>query len=221
MKFSRVESCYDPTQLPETYHTITGISVLLCGVMCARDKRCKSISITRDGNNVTCYHNTERRLLSTGCENQYRHLNGYHSNCHYHGVFLNDSYGCRCYGGYIGAWCERLMQDCSEGSSTDHYRDVPDSVFYIQPNNSPRAFKVVCRMVLKSTFLFKRRFDSAYVNFSRPWQEYKNGFGNVIIAEFDDSSTKARCAQDSKDQEQMASASNTSTPSSTIKEQGF
>ncbi|XP_046353451.2 uncharacterized protein LOC124133203 [Haliotis rufescens] len=222
MKFSRVESYYDPTETPETYHTSTFISVLLCGVMCARDTRCKSISITRNGNNVTCYHNSERRLLSTGCDNQYRHFNGFHSSCHYHGVFLNDSYGCRCYGGYIGAWCERLMQDCSEGSSTDHYRDFTESeVFHIHPNNSQRAFEVVCTMPQGQTYLFKRRFVSDYVNFTRPWEDYKNGFGNFRKTEFDDSSTKARCVQDSKDQEQMASASNTSTASSTIKEQRF
>ncbi|XP_046557408.1 fibrinogen-like protein 1 [Haliotis rubra] len=182
MTLSSIESCYDPTQTPETYYTITGISVPQCGIMCAGDERCMSISIKRDGNTVTCYHNSGRRLLSTGCDNQYSHFNGYHSSCHYHGVFLNDTYGCRCYGGYIGAWCERLMEDCSEGASTDHYKDFTESdVFHIHPSNAPRAFKVVCTMDGWSpgwTWFFKRRFDSPYVNFTRPWEDYKHGFGD-------------------------------------------
>ncbi|XP_046557427.1 ficolin-1-like [Haliotis rubra] len=181
MKFTSIESCYDPTQTPETYQTITGISVPLCGIMCAKDEGCMSISIKRDGNTVTCYHNSGRRLLSTGCDNQYRHFNGYHSRCHYHGFLLNDTYGCRCYGGYIGAWCERLMEDCTEGAFTDHYRyETKSAVFHIHPSNSPRAFEVICTMHKWPpgwTYVFSRRFNSPYVNFSRPWEDYKHGIG--------------------------------------------
>ncbi|XP_046557429.1 fibrinogen-like protein 1 [Haliotis rubra] len=31
------------------------------------------------------------------------------------------------------------------------------------------------------TILLNRNFESAYVNFSRPWEEYKNGFGDFNI----------------------------------------
>ncbi|XP_046557409.1 angiopoietin-4-like [Haliotis rubra] len=110
---------------------------------------------------------------------------GYHSSCHYHGFFLNDTSGCRCYGGYIGAWCERLMEDCTEGASTDHYRVFTESdVFKIHPKNSPLAFKVVCEMHKWPpgwTFFYKRRWDSPYVNFTRQWEDYKHGFGDFKI----------------------------------------
>ncbi|XP_048256958.1 fibrinogen-like protein 1 [Haliotis rufescens] len=73
------------------------------------------------------------------------------------------------------------MQDCTEGAQTDHYKDFTESsMFHIQPNNAPRTYKVVCNMDGWSpgwTYFLSRSFDRADVNFSRPWAEYKHGFG--------------------------------------------
>ncbi|XP_046349583.1 fibrinogen-like protein 1 [Haliotis rufescens] len=178
--FSYVETCYNPTLSPNTYHATQGPSVTACGILCARDDGCQSFSVKLEGGDVTCYLNADRRREDNGCGSRsYRHYNGYDSRCQYEGFFVNDTYGCRCFHGYIGKWCDRLMQDCSEGHTTDHYKGQRD-VFYIHPNSSSVKYRVFCTMDYKGkTYFMRRSYDFSYVNFARSWEEYKHGFGDL------------------------------------------
>ncbi|XP_071106328.1 fibrinogen-like protein 1 [Haliotis cracherodii] len=177
--FTKTESCLDPPQAPDTYSTAKGLSSIECGVLCGQDDRCRAFSV-REGNGSTCYLSTKRIRLDYGCSSQFKHFNEFDSRCHFHGIFINSTYGCRCYDGYIGSWCARLMQDCTEGWKTDHYKGTKEA-YYIQPFNSPVHFKVFCRMVHGGkTFQMNQRFEFPSVNFSRPWAEYKHGFGDYL-----------------------------------------
>ncbi|XP_067670743.1 fibrinogen-like protein 1 [Haliotis asinina] len=179
--FGKVESCKDPSRAPDTFFAAEGVGTIECGVLCGRDHRCRSFSVRGVGKNSSCYHSTMRISLDVGCTNDFKHFNAYDSRCNSRGNFINSTYGCRCYDGYIGKWCERLMQDCSEGWKTDHYKGSKEA-YYIQPFNSPVSFKVFCKMSNGGkTYLMNRGFGFPPVNFSRSWEEYKNGFGDYQI----------------------------------------
>ncbi|XP_046557423.1 fibrinogen-like protein 1 [Haliotis rubra] len=180
MNFTYVDSCYNPAVSANTYQTIPGLSITACGILCARDHRCESFSVKQEDHDFTCYLNSDRRQEDGECPDQtYRHFNGYAYQCQNEGTFVNVTYGCRCFHGYIGKWCDRLMQDCSEGRYTDHYTGQ-EGLFYIQPNNSLVKYKVFCKMVYKGiTFFMRRGFDLPEVDFARPWEEYKHGFGDL------------------------------------------
>ncbi|XP_046557428.1 fibrinogen-like protein 1 [Haliotis rubra] len=83
--------------------------------------------------------------------------------------------------------CARDDRYCTDGFLTDHYRDFRESdVFHIHPHNAPQVFKVVCKMDKWTTgwaFLCARRRGAIQVNFSRTWEDYKNGFGNFGLRE--------------------------------------
>ncbi|XP_067671733.1 uncharacterized protein [Haliotis asinina] len=136
------------------------------------------MSFKEQGDEGTCYLNSNVGLSDTGCVNQYQTFmldNEEDQVCNGHGVYLMDVNKCRCFDGYIGDSCDRLMQDCSEGS--DHYLEE-EGIFFIHPRLSTSVFRVYCNMIWGGrTYLMIISRNGPYVNFTRSWQDYIDGFG--------------------------------------------
>ncbi|XP_048256769.1 fibrinogen-like protein 1 [Haliotis rufescens] len=72
------------------------------------------------------------------------------------------------------------MQDCTEGSE---YYDKEKGLFFIQPRSSKAIFRVFCNMIWGGrSYMMIIEKDGPYMNFTRSWQEYKDGFG---VSEYD------------------------------------
>ncbi|XP_074476400.1 microfibril-associated glycoprotein 4-like isoform X1 [Sebastes fasciatus] len=76
--------------------------------------------------------------------------------------------------------CDELVLplDCSDIYNHDHSR--PSGVYTIYPIGSTSAVQVYCDMVSEGGkwTVFQRRMDGS-VNFYRPWDHYKMGFGSA------------------------------------------
>ncbi|XP_067685874.1 techylectin-5B-like [Haliotis asinina] len=93
------------------------------------------------------------------------------------GEYDQGKQSCQCYGGYIGQFCERIMQDCTEGYNTHHY-NKGSGIFLIHPYMAPSPFKVKCRMEYGGN-TYIQIHDDGSTHFNRSWQEYKDGFGDL------------------------------------------
>ncbi|KAK2820183.1 hypothetical protein Q5P01_023142 [Channa striata] len=70
-----------------------------------------------------------------------------------------------------------LPLDCTELYNQDNSR--PSGVYTIFPIGATSAVKVYCDMNAEGQWtVFQRRMDGS-VNFYRPWDQYKTGFGNA------------------------------------------
>ena len=71
-----------------------------------------------------------------------------------------------------------IAQDCSyisnQGIATNY------GIYRIQPSNDSESFEVVCDLETNGTewIIFQRRFDGSE-DFYLPWEDYKNGFGDL------------------------------------------
>ena len=71
-----------------------------------------------------------------------------------------------------------IARDCSDiidQGYTENY-----DIYRIQPSSDSQSFDVVCDLETngKEWIVFQRRFDGS-VDFYLPWEDYKNGFGNL------------------------------------------
>ncbi|XP_046565173.1 techylectin-5B-like [Haliotis rubra] len=119
-----------------------------------------------------------REMFLTGVcySGGWRHFN-VQNRCMNGGEYDQDKLSCQCYGGYIGQFCERIMQDCTEGYDTGHYTKG-SGIYLIYPNMAPSPFKVKCNMQYRGLTYIQMHKDGS-TNFNRSWQEYKDGFGDV------------------------------------------
>ncbi|XP_067687554.1 fibrinogen-like protein 1 [Haliotis asinina] len=149
-----------------TVRTKTG-----CARICSQDPTCVAYSMSGH----LC--RTHEELFQTGeCySGGWKHYN-IHKRCQNKGYTGVGTRKCKCYGGYIGDDCERLMIDCSEGFTSGHY-DGETGLFYIHPVLSPEPFQVWCRMAHGGNTYIQRHERNA-TSFYRSWQEYKDGFGD-------------------------------------------
>ncbi|XP_033749129.1 angiopoietin-related protein 1-like [Pecten maximus] len=93
------------------------------------------------------------------------------------GGILQPTNSCLCFGGYIGEFCERIMEDCTEGVP---YYPGQFGTFLIHPKLSPDPFKVICRMQFdKRTYIQIHHYGGNETLFVQNWEGYKNGFGNI------------------------------------------
>ncbi|XP_046554794.1 fibrinogen-like protein 1 [Haliotis rubra] len=181
--FVKVNACFDPTTTtavaltsPDLHRSIR----IFCASKCLQAEGCKSYSVHLS--TQTCYIN-DVFLQDTECTDSYLHFNSDESleepPCLNDGVYDTVSNSCRCYNSYVGDRCERLMQDCDDGFTSGHYNNTKD-VFTIHPTASTYPFQVYCEMVYGGVlFLLRRAISAPYVNFSRGWNDYRDGFGNL------------------------------------------
>ncbi|XP_046547391.1 fibrinogen-like protein 1 [Haliotis rubra] len=145
-----------------------------CAVQCAEDISCVALSMsTSEG---VCMVHRQMFLEGVCYAGDWDHYN-VKNRCMNLGNYDEDKRTCQCYGGYIGQYCERIMQDCSEGYTTHHYNSG-SGIYMIHPVLSPTPFQVWCRMNHGGNTFVQRRKDGS-TNFNRSWQEYKEGFGDL------------------------------------------
>ncbi|XP_046364124.2 fibrinogen-like protein 1 [Haliotis rufescens] len=180
--FAKVNACFDPAgttaialSLPNFHRSIR----VFCASKCLQDEGCKSFSV--HPSTRTCYIN-DVVLLDTECTDSYLHFNSdKEPPCLNGGVYNEVSNSCRCYNSYVGVKCERLMQDCNDGFVSGHYNGMKD-VFTIHPTASTYPFQVFCEMEWGGElFVLRRAYDAPYVNFSRGWNDYRDGFGDISM----------------------------------------
>ncbi|XP_067686876.1 fibrinogen-like protein 1 [Haliotis asinina] len=178
--FVKVNACFDPTgtsaktfPLSDLHRSIR----IFCASKCLQDEGCKSYTVSPS--TQTCYIN-DLFLQDTECTDSYLHFNSdKEPPCFNDGVYNTVSNSCRCYNSYVGDRCERLMQDCNDGFISGHYNNMKD-VFTIHPTASTYPFQVYCEMEWGGELFFLRRAVNApYVNFSRGWEDYRDGFGEL------------------------------------------
>ncbi|XP_071101646.1 fibrinogen-like protein 1 [Haliotis cracherodii] len=149
-------------------------SIASCAVQCATDTRCVAFSVSATDHMCLLHH--EMFLTNICYSGNWRHYN-VRNRCMNGGEYDQEKLTCQCYGGYIGQFCERIMQDCSEGFSTGHYNEW-SGLYLIQPNIAPTPFKVRCSMKNGGkTYMQWHEYGSTH--FNRSWQEYKDGFGDL------------------------------------------
>ncbi|XP_050419365.2 fibrinogen-like protein 1 [Patella vulgata] len=88
---------------------------------------------------------------------------------------------CKCYNGYIGDTCERIMMDCTEGFKSGHYNEDTYDNYFIKPTLAPTAFEVHCNMKDGGggSTLMKNSEWWPFVNRNENWNTYKDGFGEL------------------------------------------
>ncbi|XP_067676226.1 microfibril-associated glycoprotein 4-like isoform X1 [Haliotis asinina] len=169
--FTRVTTCDDFT----TSLSVTVLTQTECAVACAGQDWCKSFSVTTKVPRLCYLHDA---YLKTGvCEGQHRHYNDMNNPCFHGGDYDVSNRTCICYGGYVGDYCERLMQDCSEGNLYSYYVNQKGN-FLCHPNGAPKPIKVHCNMEFGGRTVLTTQ-TSGKENFTRTWEEYKTGFGSL------------------------------------------
>ncbi|XP_071100897.1 fibrinogen-like protein 1 [Haliotis cracherodii] len=135
-----------------------------CARICSKDSACVAYSVS----GALC--RTHDEMFQTGeCySGGWKHYT-IRKRC------TNDGNKCKCYGGYVGDDCERLMIDCSEGVASGHY-DGEEGLFFIHPTLSTEPFRVWCRMSWGGNTYIQRHTNST--DFNRSWQDYRDGFGD-------------------------------------------
>ncbi|XP_071102989.1 microfibril-associated glycoprotein 4-like [Haliotis cracherodii] len=177
--YSQVNTCVD---LPTfNYKQKPTTSRVQCAVACSQEPNCMSFSIPMTGPSL-CYLNNAT-FKHTGCSyGTFKHFSLEKSPerpCWHGGSYNTTTSDCICYNGYIGNWCQTLMQDCSEGWNLPYYNKLK-AVFSIHPITSPYPFKVFCEMVHKGKLVILRNTpDALNVDFNRTFTEYKDGFGDL------------------------------------------
>ncbi|OWF35225.1 angiopoietin-related protein 1-like [Mizuhopecten yessoensis] len=167
------------------YANRTASSLLGCASLCLFDPDCESLNFLRF--DICMLSN---KTLDDSCSNRQDNVNGIYlvrfqeknaSVC-LNGGIMKPTNTCLCFGGYIGDFCERIMEDCTEGVP---YYPGEFGTFLIHPRLSPKPFKAVCRMAFdKRTYLQIRHYGGNETLFVQNWEAYKNGFGD--ISETDD-----------------------------------
>ncbi|XP_067660167.1 uncharacterized protein [Haliotis asinina] len=168
--FTRIMTCDGIT----TSKSMTVMTKRQCAGACATQDGCKSFSVTTTAP-LLCYLN--RVYLRAGvCEGQYTHYNDMNNPCFHGGHFHVHKKACICYGGYVGDYCERLMQDCSEGFLNRYYFNH-HGTYICRPKGAPKPIMVHCSMEYGGrTLLLNQTLGTE--NFTRTWKEYKTGFGS-------------------------------------------
>ncbi|XP_060081424.1 angiopoietin-1-like [Ylistrum balloti] len=82
---------------------------------------------------------------------------------------------CLCPTGCSGKFCQTCYTDCTDGFNDGLTGTA--IVTYIQPLNSPTAFKVLCNFDNAVTYIQYRRYGN--ISFNRDWQSYVDGFGDL------------------------------------------
>ncbi|XP_069125656.1 fibrinogen-like protein 1 [Argopecten irradians] len=163
-----------------TYTTRTVSSYMACASLCLMDSGCESANFILP--DICMLSGT---TLDKTCCNSQPDVQGTHvvrqqlrsaSVC-LNGGIQQPTNSCVCIGGYIGEFCERIMEDCTEGVP---YYPGQFGTFLIHPKLSPEPFKVVCRMQFdKRTFVQIRHQGGNETLFVQTWDAYKKGFGDM------------------------------------------
>ncbi|KAK6960837.1 BgMFReM [Biomphalaria glabrata] len=90
------------------------------------------------------------------------------------GATMSSNGTCQCVDGYVGTYCQRLMEDCFDGYLNGGYRT--DQKYWIKPLLASSAFKVYCQMSQGTGLTMIQLRTNANIDFNKTWQNYKVGF---------------------------------------------
>ncbi|XP_071104210.1 fibrinogen-like protein 1 [Haliotis cracherodii] len=171
--FEVVGSCMEPHSFNGgPLRTVYGHTATSCANLCSGETLCHSFTFRKSTS--TCFLH-RAYIPDWPCEKFGDiHFNDVYNTCLHGGDHDPNTNICRCFNGYKGDVCEDVITDCSDGVA--HYGQSGE--YIIQPHLSPRPFIVYCEMALGGrTAILKQTIGNE--NFNRPWDDYKNGFGNI------------------------------------------
>ncbi|KAK6172053.1 hypothetical protein SNE40_018017 [Patella caerulea] len=195
-KYKSPKSCQHLTVPTATaYKSLTVDWMLDCVRQCSHDSSC--LSATFDGSQ-TCFLFSDDQLnctaslcpaglfvskleSSTFAATTEDPVNTTSLTCLNSGTLDSATQTCKCYNGYIGDTCERIMMDCTEGFKSGHYNEDTYDDYFIKPTLAPTAFEIHCNMKNGGggSTLMKNSEWWPFVNRNLNWNNYKDGFGSL------------------------------------------
>ncbi|CAL1529046.1 unnamed protein product [Lymnaea stagnalis] len=157
-----------------SYSGATLKTTLECGLLCAADDKCTGYARSTSAACVLYNQSLARLKACTSDSTDTNSVYVKQSTCLNGGSFSADSGSCKCIDGYVGTYCERLMQDCSEGYTLGGYRS--DQKYWIKPTLATDAFKVYCQMSQGTGITRLQARTNANIDFNRTWLDFKVGF---------------------------------------------
>ncbi|KAH9489604.1 Fibrinogen-like protein 1 [Bulinus truncatus] len=157
-----------------TYYPSVTRSHLDCAFNCAVHSNCTAYH-RLNGTFCLLYH-WSVQLWWTNCtaDNSVQVYVKRSSFCQNGATLASDGTSCQCVDGYIGTYCQSLMEDCSDGYKNGGYR--ADKKYWIKPILAPNAFQVHCQMSQGTGLTLIQRRTNENVDFNMTWQGYRIGF---------------------------------------------
>ncbi|XP_041374124.1 angiopoietin-1-like [Gigantopelta aegis] len=174
--YREIRACTSGVPLTTVFQSFPVTSRIRCADVCSETSTCKAFSMSTDGTRTCSLHSDPPTVVT--CPAAERHFQKVTvSPCLNKGVYQSSTDTCKCFFGYTGSRCEKIMQDCTEGFMSGHYGTQRD-VFWVFPNQAPVPFKVECWMEDGGKTVMQHQ-KIGDVSFARSWAEYRSGFGQL------------------------------------------
>ncbi|KAK6172052.1 hypothetical protein SNE40_018016 [Patella caerulea] len=181
-KYKSPKLCEHQLTVPTAtaYKSLTVDWLLDCVRQCSHDSSC--LSATFDGSQ-TCYmFPANDRNCSVPLQLGGSYFLKESITCLNNGTLNTTTHTCKCYNGYIGDKCQRIMMDCTEGFYSGHYKTDEFSEYLIKPTLAPQPFYVECYMkdIGGATVIMMNSKWSPFLDRTLNWENYTEGFGTPI-----------------------------------------